>query len=402
MKTKTKILLVTSKAPPEYSGSGNRVVKQYQRIKKNSLFDFSVVSSSTERLFCLPNFKNKFNEKISIKLPFFLSMPDTWLMHRLLTYIEFLIEFSVSYFFLYLKYRQYEFFHIVGDVSLTSAALAFCERNRIPFIYEIVNEDGKKINPLWVRVPFWSRKIKFDNNLSSVKTINARLKSRIQNSHANVNTISFPNSVDLAKIKILEEKKPPARCSDKIKVIYLAKFIPRKRQDVLIEAFKYLPNNYVLDLYGPVSITGMNKQRDAEYLNKLKILTKKIGLDRRIGIHPQFVTNPYDLISKYDVFVYPSFGEAFGTPIIEALLLSVPVVATAGEPAFDEWIDDGKNGFLFDGSPRDLSMKIRACKYLDPQIQKNLRLSLGTKVSHEAADDFLIKEIQKLVRKHDY
>ena len=402
MKTKTKILLVTSKAPPEYSGSGNRVVKQYQRIKKNGLFDFSVVSSSTEILFCLPSFKKKSNEKISIKLTNFFSMPNKKLIHRMLTYFEFLIEFSASYFFLYLKYRQYDFFHIVGDVSLTSAALAFCQRNRIPFIYEIVNEDEKKINPLWVRVPFWSKKIKFDNNLSSVKTINSRLKSHIQNSHSDVNTISFPNSVDLSKIKDLGKKKLPVKSSDKIQVIYLAKFIPRKRQDILIEAFKYLPNNYVLDLYGPVSITGLNRRRDGEYLNDLKILTKKIGLDRRIGIHPQFVTNPYDLISKYDVFVYPSIGEAFGTTIIEALLLGLPVVATAGEPAFDEWIDHGKNGFLFDGSPRDLSMRIIACKNLDSQITKNLRASLSIKVSHEAADAFLINEIQKLVNKYDH
>ena len=207
MKTVTKILLVTSKAPPEYSGSGNRVFKQYKRMKKNGSFDFSVVSSSTERLFILPSFKKKSNEKISIKLTSFLSMLNTKLIHRILMYFEFLIEFSASYFFLYLKYRQYDFFHIVGDVSLTSAALVFCERNRIPFIYEIVNEDEKKINPLWVRVPFWSKKIKFDKNLSSVKTINSRLKSHIQYLHTDVNTINFPNSVDLSKIENLRKKK---------------------------------------------------------------------------------------------------------------------------------------------------------------------------------------------------
>ena len=82
-------------------------------------------------------------------------------------------------------------------------------------------------------------------------------------------------------------------------------------------------------------------------------------------------------------------------------MLGLPVVATKGEPAFEEWIADGQNGFLFDSSPIDLAKKIKDCSDLDNAIQENLRNKLRIKVSDEAADDFLVNEINRLVYFHD-
>ena len=42
-----KILLVSSKYPPEYSGSGNRIHNTYLRLKKKFGINFTVITSST-------------------------------------------------------------------------------------------------------------------------------------------------------------------------------------------------------------------------------------------------------------------------------------------------------------------------------------------------------------------
>ena len=320
--------------------------------------------------------------------------------YKIILYCEFLVEYLlVSILFKFIRHK-FDLFHIVGDVSLTSAALVFCEKNKIPFIYEIVNEDNQKLDPLWIRIPFWRKKIKFQNNLATIKTINSRLEKKIKDNYPNIHSVSFPNSVDISKIekarKQFDEKDKNNR-----KIIYLGKFIPRKRQDILIEALKYLPTTYTLDLCGPISTQGVNQKRDKLYLDRLISLIEELELTKRVKLTTKFIEDPYELISNYDVFVYPSRGEAFGTPIIEALMLGLPVVATKGEPAFEEWIADGQNGFLFDSSPIDLAKKIKDCSDLDNAIQENLRNKLRIKVSDEAADDFLVNEINRLVYFHD-
>lgn len=395
-----KILVVTSKAPPEYSGSGNRIVKQYQRIEKINISPFSVLCSSTEKVFSLPIFNRNRYPQISFKLTRLFSILNQTLIYKTIMYVEFLLEFHISYFYIFLKFRNYNFYHIIGDVALTSAALSFCEKNNIPFIYEIVNEDKNKYDPLWIRVPFWQKAIKFKPSLSTVKTINLRLKEKIRGLHPSINVVSFPNSVDLTQIE-KSRKKNNKQKTDIIKIIYLAKYIPRKQQDILIKSFKYLPNNYTLDICGPISYKGLNSKRDSIYLKNLKNLINDLKLNEKINLHVEYVDYPYELISNYDIFVYPSKNEAFGTPIIEAILLGLSVVATSGEPAFEEWVCHGKNGYLFDGTPLDLSKKIIACNILDQKIKEKHNKKIGLKVNHEAADNFLIKEIQNLMLNHD-
>lgn len=398
MQRTPEILLVTSKAPPEYSGSGNRVVAQYRRLSDAKKVRFSVLSSSTEKVFALPFRKREETRKISLKLASFFTRSKTSKFNRIAMYIDFMIEYLFVYTFLRLKARDVDLVHIVGDVALTSSAVAFCEDRRIPFIFEIVNEDpSKEDKPLWIRVPFWRQQALFPKSFSTIKTINARYKARICQARNEVNVVHHPNSVDIAKIDRVLREVQSTDSKNKVRIVFLGKFIPRKRQDLLISALEKLPSNYELDLFGPLSTSGVKKDRDALYFDGLleQVSQKKLG--DRVNIQTGFVDKPYELIANYDVFAYPSHGEAFGTPIIEALMLKVPVVASAGEPAFEEWIKDGKNGFLFDGSAEDLAKKIKKCASLDQETQRDLRSAFLDQVSFESADRFLGNEITRLV-----
>ena len=47
-----------------------------------------------------------------------------------------------------------------------------------------------------------------------------------------------------------------------------------------------------------------------------------------------------------DVFLFPTWNEALGTPVLEAQACGVPVVANSMQGSTDYWIKDGKGGFV--------------------------------------------------------
>ncbi|MBD2433693.1 glycosyltransferase family 1 protein [Fischerella muscicola CCMEE 5323] len=105
-----------------------------------------------------------------------------------------------------------------------------------------------------------------------------------------------------------------------------------KGHDLLIQAIAQLEGVQVV-------ILGEGGQRTA-----LKKLAGDLGVSDRISL-PGWVDNPRNHLTQFDIFAMPSRSEGFPLAIVEAMLASLPVVATrVGSVA--EAVIDGKTGFL--------------------------------------------------------
>ncbi|MEC6831860.1 glycosyltransferase family 4 protein [Photobacterium toruni] len=90
----------------------------------------------------------------------------------------------------------------------------------------------------------------------------------------------------------------------------------RKSIDTVIKSMRLLPDHYTLIVIGSGS----------ERIN-LEELCFKIGVSERV-IFTGFISNPFNLLKKVDLFVFPSEVEAFGLSGIEAGMLGIPLVVS--------------------------------------------------------------------------
>ena len=93
-----------------------------------------------------------------------------------------------------------------------------------------------------------------------------------------------------------------------------------------------------------LSIVG--EPRAMAYLNELKALTKRLGLEERVEfLGHQSQTEVANWMRRASVLVVPSLSEGFPRVVLEGIAAGVPVVATnvGGIP---ELIIDGVTGFI--------------------------------------------------------
>lgn len=106
-------------------------------------------------------------------------------------------------------------------------------------------------------------------------------------------------------------------------ILYVGNLEPRKNLPLLLDAYQSLPRP-MQDNYSLV-IAGAKGWCTDEIEKKLRLLRKN-GKVTLMGYVPQ--RSLPDLYRGASLFVYPSFYEGFGLPVIEAMASGVPVVAS--------------------------------------------------------------------------
>jgi glycosyltransferase involved in cell wall biosynthesis len=116
--------------------------------------------------------------------------------------------------------------------------------------------------------------------------------------------------------QIVEEQQFPERF-----ILYVGSIEQRKNLLLAVKALKQIPEEIHLVAIG----------KSTPYQSEIVKYAHEMGLESRLHIKNDF---PFeDLPAVYQqasVFVYPSFFEGFGIPVIEALSCGVPVIAATG------------------------------------------------------------------------
>lgn len=144
---------------------------------------------------------------------------------------------------------------------------------------------------------------------------------------------------------IFRKAKEPSPYLDKatIKYIWTGNFSPTgsKGQDVLIKAFRIvktkLPNAH---LY----LLGNYSEKDKYFKDITQFVTDN-HLTEAVHI-VGFRKNPYPWVKNADCFVLPSRIEGLPNALVDAMILSKPVVATTCIPVIGRMVKDGYNGYL--------------------------------------------------------
>jgi glycosyltransferase involved in cell wall biosynthesis len=393
------VLVVSSKYPPEYAGSGLRAHNTYKRLKKKYGINFRVITSSiTEN-----KSRTQIYEAISVKrvarktnLGLSQIRSDTVaikvikkFINKCIAILDYWLEAIPVFLYLIQNRKWFDIIHIFGNVSVTSVAITYSKLFNIPIIIELVNltENPHQYEPLLISLIFGK---KYPSHALIVCISKYLNDVCTKSGYSNDQIWCRPNPVDESRFFFERNRKGKYRrylknidSNDQL-LLYLAKFMPLKEQLFLIDVMNYLPQKYKLILAGPLIKSGPMLRRDHDYFQSIVDSIQKFKLENRVTLIPKFVNEPQTLIKAADVFLIPSNREAFGTPVMEALACGVPVVANDLPGVFDQWIENNVNGFIARLDPKEWAKKItnssQFCEKKMSKVSQNILKVASTKV----------------------
>jgi glycosyltransferase involved in cell wall biosynthesis len=135
------------------------------------------------------------------------------------------------------------------------------------------------------------------------------------------NITEMPNGIDVSEFSALPPRGTFRRLrgipDDKKIVLYVGRLDPLKGIDLLLEALKLLPDDFILVIVGKLNI----------YQRKLVIDACRLGIkDRVIFTGSLYGRDKLAACVDADVFVLPSSYEVFGIVLLEALACGLPVI----------------------------------------------------------------------------
>lgn len=167
----------------------------------------------------------------------------------------------------------------------------------------------------------------FDKSFSMNTSMSSMIKKI-----SGINSIIIPNFIDEDAMKRYFHLKRNV-CLP-FKFIFIGQLTKRKNPILLIKSFyKLLPLNASLDIVG-----------DGPLYDDCLSLIKELNLTKHVNMH-SFLDNPFEILSKADVFVLPSYSEGTSRAMLEALFLGVRCVLRDVDSNYE--IINEENGILF-------------------------------------------------------
>ena len=280
--------------------------------------------------------------------------------------------------------------HTFGYSPATAAAIRWSRDHDIPLVIELVITGATPYQYL----PGLKRFSPYDlAHQSVIVAISRDLGDLCQGLGLNENVWTRPNPVDTRKFEVsnnsdrltARHKISTASENDTL-VVYVAKYLNRKKHSFLLEVLAKLPARFKLVLAGPALedrdlVPGLK----ADQIPMLKQRANALGIGDRVEITHGFI-DMVEYLAAADVFCFPAQDEGMGTPLLEALSSGTPVVANADEPSFGEWIIDGENGYLAPLNAEQWASAVQTAAEFGETQRKQISQSVKARISSDVID----------------
>ncbi|UCE06672.1 MAG: glycosyltransferase family 4 protein [bacterium] len=388
-----KILVISSKYPPEYSGSGLRAHNTYKRLREKFKISFDVVANSVE---FNNNVRYEYDGISVIRFGKKLPLRDgSGILVKVLNHFTYLVNFIYQGFYTWrvLSKGNYDLIHTFGSSISVNVGMLFAKYNGKALLREVCN-NGTKPQP---KLPLKLDRIlpyKFKSN-SKVVAISQRIGDFCRSEGVDERHLwQRPNPVNEQKFNpigqekyVLRKKLSRFENDDKV-LLNIGKFGPGKNQIFLIKTMGYLEESYKLLLFGPLVTGGPFYERDKAYFASLMGAIEKDGLSERVQVVKDFINSIEEYYKMADVFVFPTLFEALGTPMLESIACGVPVVANRIEGVTDYWIEQGKTGFVCELQPG----KFAECIVMASEIAPDTLRQGSKQILSRASDQIIDKQ----------
>lgn len=345
-----KVLVVSSKYPPEYSGSGLRAHRTYLRLKEKYDINFEVICSSTgsnrseayqvdgvyvERI--VSRRMRDLNRNL-------VRTPLRRFANAVLSHAE---ARSVRR---ALRGKSFDVIHTFGYSPATATAVRWSRVHHTPLVIELVNSGATPYQYL----PGMKRFSPYDLGRQSVIVAISKNLGDICNNLGLVDNVWIrPNPVDTSGFviatkpeRLAARRKISSVSETDVLIVYVAKYLSRKNHSFLLEVIAKLPARFKLVLAGPaVTDLDLVPGLTADQIQSLTDRARQLEISDRVEITHGFV-DMAEYLAAADIFCFPAHSEGLGTPLLESISAGVPVIANADEPSFQEWIVEGANGYL--------------------------------------------------------
>lgn len=258
-------------------------------------------------------------------------------------------------------------------------ALAYLKRNPETKLYLFSESKRLPRNPL-SRFIFKLFLKSLQKNIKTVSKVIAFTndgRNFLQNNLPNTSVEVLPVPVDTTLFKPAVDKK--IKTDQTLNIIMNARFVAYKRHCDLLEALarvKSEGHTFRLTLIS----------RDQTGKEEIESLVEKFGLKKEVVfISALPSTELMSLYRQNDVLVLPSYNEAIGMVVPEAMACGLPTI-TSDTVGANVYVDDGKTGFIFKtGNIEELTKKIRLCYNFEnlAEIGRNASLRIINNFSEE-------------------
>lgn len=159
----------------------------------------------------------------------------------------------------------------------------------------------------------------------------------------NKNICIFENLLD-HKNYILNHKFYNQKKIGDLQLLYFGRITKKKGLEKFLNSISTVKKKFVLKIVGPA-----NTKEDIKYLNKLKFLTNKLGLNSRVKFYDPISQDKEKskIINEANIFVLPSLQEGDSVALKESVLHGLPLLITK-DCKFNVSFDNKQFGYYLD------------------------------------------------------